>query len=256
MLFLNRGDIKPTTLFSWSITKESQQVFTHYQKDLTIHRIFQYVHPNEFYDGSLTAHIQNMNEANTSVFAMDGGHYWGTTDYGYDEMIAFVDQVVSFNMAHESTKLSGIVFDVEPAQDENWETSEEELMKRYVENMVNAYAYASSKGLYVVNCVPFWYDEKHLSELTRLFRDASDELAVMNYYRGKEVENINTEVGLAKKFNKPIITIFEFDRPDNDKVFEQNSYHTQGPYVAFNVFKEIDHYFDYNQLTAGWHQLK
>ena len=47
-----------------------------------------------------------------------------------------------------------------------------------------------------------------------------------------------------------------FDKPDNEAVFDQNTYYHQGPYVAQKVFKEVDEYFNYRGLTAGWHQLR
>jgi hypothetical protein len=248
---------KTSTLFSWSIENKAEKLIDNYQKPLNINRVFQYIYPNEFIDGTLTTYIREMNKHNVSVYAMDGGYYWGTTDYGYEELTNFVDQVAEFNSIHDNEMvIEGIVFDVEPAQDENWKDSENELMKHYVDNMIKAYEYASNKGLVVVVCITYWYDEKHLAELRRLIKNGCDEVAVMNYYRGKEIDHIKTEVAIAKEYNKPIMSIFEFDKPDNKAIFDQNTYYYQGPDAAQIVFEEIDDYFNYDGLTPGWHQLR
>lgn len=248
---------KTSTLFSWSIEDKTADLIDNYQKPLNINRVFQYIYPNEFVDGTLTKYTEEMNKRNVSVYAMDGGYYWGTTDYGYEELTNFVDQVAKFNSTQANEmKIEGIVFDVEPAQDENWKNSESEIMKHYVDNMLKAYEYASEKGLVIVVCITYWYDEKHLAELRRLIKDGCDEVAVMNYYRGKEIDHIKTEVALAKEYNKPIMSIFEFDKPDNESIPDQITYYNQGADIAQSVFEKLDDYFNYDGLTAGWHQLR
>lgn len=248
---------KTSTLFSWSIEDKTADLIDNYQEPLNINRVFQYIYPNEFVDGTLTKYTEEMNKRNVSVYAMDGGYYWGTTDYGYEELTNFVDQVAKFNSTQANEmKIEGIVFDVEPAQDENWKNSESEIMKHYVDNMLKAYEYASEKGLVIVVCITYWYDEKHLAELRRLIKDGCDEVAVMNYYRGKEIDHIKTEVALAKEYNKPIMSIFEFDKPDNESIPDQITYYNQGADIAQSVFEKLDDYFNYDGLTAGWHQLR
>ncbi|XKH50510.1 hypothetical protein LG275_13050 [Chryseomicrobium palamuruense] len=253
----SQRDKKPSTLFSWAIEKDSLDIVTSNQEPLSIQRLFQYVHPNEYADGTLSTFIQEMDKKELRVYALDGGYYWGTTDYGYDEMIDFIDQVVLYNSRHlADAQLQGIVLDVEPAQDENWRHDQEGLMRQFVFNMTRAYDYANSKGLYVVVCITYWYDDLHLEHLTEIIRNACDEVAIMNYDRGNELANIQTEVALAKEFDKPVITIFEFEKPDNRNVHEQNSYFYQGPLAALEAFINLDLYYDYPALTAGWHQLK
>lgn len=248
---------KSSTLFSWSIENKTEKLIDKYQKPLNINRVFQYIYPNEFNDGTLTTYIRKMNKHNVSVYAMGGGYYWGTTDYGYEELTKFVDQVAEFNSIQDNEMgIEGIVFDVEPAQDENWKDNENELMKHFVDNLIKAHEYASNKGLVVVVCITYWYDEKHLAELRRLIKDGCDEVAVMNYYRGKEIDHIKTEVAIAREYNKPIMTIFEFDKPDNMEIIDKNTYYHEGLDAAQLVFVEIDDYFNYDGLTAGWHQLK
>ncbi|MFC6464882.1 hypothetical protein ACFP65_07865 [Marinilactibacillus sp. GCM10026970] len=248
---------KSSTVLSWSIGQDTQKLMDKYQKPLSINRIFQYVYPHEYIDGKLASHIQAMRENEISVYAMDGGHHWGTTEDGFEEMTDFVDQVVEFNGAQDSDNvIEGIVFDVEPAQDERFENNEQEIMKEFVDKMIQAYDYASSKGLRVVVCVTYWYDENHSAELRRLIKDGLDEVAVMNYYRNREIEHIENEVKMAREYNKPIMSIFEFDKPDNEGIFDQNTYYNQGPEAAHTVFKKIDKHFNYDGLTPGWHQLR
>ncbi|MFC6464877.1 hypothetical protein ACFP65_07840 [Marinilactibacillus sp. GCM10026970] len=78
----------------------------------------------------------------------------------------------------------------------------------------------------------------------------------MNYYRDREIEHIENEVKMVREYNKPIMSIFEFDKPDNEGIFDQNTYYNQGPEAAHTVFKKIDKHFNYDGLTPGWHQLR
>lgn len=256
-LALNQYQKKPSTLFSWSIENNTQELIDQYEEPLKIERIFQYAYPQEYTDGTLREYAQTLKERELSLYALDGGPNWGTTEDGYMEMTDFIDQTAAFNRGQgRDARLEGIVLDVEPVQAENWAGNETEMMKRYVDYMIQAYEYAASKGLKVVVCVTYWYDEQFPDELRRLIEEGCDEVAVMNYYRGKEIEHIETEVAMAKDVNKPILNIFEFDQPDHEGLFDQNTYYEQGPDAAQDVFKEMDRHFNYDQLTPAWHQLR
>ena len=104
-------------------------------------------------------------------------------------------------------------------------------------------------------CITNWYDEKHESLLRTLIEKGCDEVAVMNYSVGNEIEKIEREISIAKDYKKPIISIFEFDKADNKGVFNQNTYHEKGIDSAIETFEEMDDFYEYKELTPGWHQL-
>lgn len=245
---------KPSTIFSWKMGEETIENINIYKKDLNIDRIFQYISPDEFKDNNLDIYISRMKEKDLMVYALDGGYYWGTTEYGYDELVEFVDMVNDYNISY-GNKIHGIVLDVEPAQDPTWKKNEDDLMKLYVENTIKAYKYANDKGISVVVCITNWYDEKHESLLRTLIEKGCDEVAVMNYSVGNEIEKIEREISIAKDYKKPIISIFEFDKADNKGVFNQNTYHEKGIDSAIETFEEMDDFYEYKELTPGWHQL-
>lgn len=235
---------KGSTLFSWKIDSSLYQTVTTYQESLGITRVFQYIFPHEYGDGTLQRFVLDMSQKNISTFALDGGSNWATSAEGFLELKAFINQVVSYNAGQpESARLQGIVLDVEPAQEASWKHNETATMKTFVNTMKTAYQYASGKGLYVVICIPFWYDEHHLSQLSQLIQHGCDEVAVMNYSRGNELSTIQTEVVLSRLYTKPILSIFEFEAPNNTSVFEQNTYFAQGPEVAMQKFYELDAHF-------------
>ena len=126
---------KPSTIFSWKMGEETIENINIYKKDLNIDRIFQYISPDEFKDNNLDIYISRMKEKDLMVYALDGGYYWGTTEYGYDELVEFVDMVNDYNISY-GNKIHGIVLDVEPAQDPTWKKNEDDLMKLYVENTI------------------------------------------------------------------------------------------------------------------------
>lgn len=140
--------------------------------------------------------------------------------------------------------IEGIMLDIEPYLTEKWEDSREELMAEYAEALAEAYKTAEKLDLKMIVCVPFFYDTKGFEkELESIAANGCDGIAVMNYYKGKEINHIETELRLAQKYGKDIINIYEFNRPDTYGVTENNTYHEEGTGAALRNFRELVEFY-------------
>ena len=61
----------------------------------------------------------------------------------------------------------------------------------------------------VIACVPFWLEDEDEERIIK----ASDGIAVMNYLKMGEREQIETELELCQEYGKPIVTIYELQPP-------------------------------------------
>ena len=81
-----------------------------------------------------------------------------------------------------------------------------------------------------------FYDDKDASEYLELLIQSCDSIAIMNYYRGKEIENIRFEVDLASKYGKQVLNIYELKAPGEHGLKEINTYHELGIKAAEENF--------------------
>lgn len=141
-------------------------------------------------------------------------------------------------------EIEGIMLDIEPYLTEKWEDSREEMMTEYAAALAEAYKTAEKLNLQMIVCVPFFYDTKGFgNELESIAANGCDGIAVMNYYKGKEIEHIETELRLAQKYGKYVINIYEFNRPDTYGVTENNTYHEEGTGAALRNFRELVEFY-------------
>ena len=151
----------------------------------------------------------------------------------------------------------GVVYDVEPYLLEEWKQEPWTVMDSLAEGMREAVLLAHEKGLEVIYCIPYYYDTLGLtSQLETLVRDCCDQVAVMNYYRGKEAEHIQTESALAKKYGKALITIYELKAPGGHGLVEENTYHSQGLKAARDNFSQLQEVYGEQTISMAFHDYE
>lgn len=100
--------------------------------------------------------------------------------------------------------MKGIVIDIEPQSLPEFESNPDLLMRHFTEGLTAAYQVANQKGLEVIVCLPYFFDTEGFSdELATIVQRASDQVAIMNYYRGKEIDHISNEASLSKQYQNP-----------------------------------------------------
>lgn len=92
------------------------------------------------------------------------------------------------------------------------------------------------------------------AELERIIRDASDAVAVMNCFRGKEKEHMRTEAQISLKDRKSIITIYELQPPGKHGLSDQNTYYHQGIPAAYQNYRQVKQAYPHQEVDIAFHE--
>ncbi|MGI6712462.1 MAG: hypothetical protein ACOX4L_07030 [Bacillota bacterium] len=266
--FKRSGHKKPVygaetgALFSWDkgvISDSGIENILRVQKELPLNRLFQKV-PQDWWTGrektEIRELVKKLGSKGIQVYALTGTPEWAQEE-GLESILERIERVADYNKKTVSQeRIFGIVIDVEPYQNQKWEAESKEVMAQYTSNMKAAYNYAQKKDLWVVLCIPYWFDNEHVGELEELAANACDELAIMNYYRGNEAENIETELLLAKKYGIGITIIFEFLPPGKHGLTDRNTYYNLGTTAALSVWQDLYSLGEYKKMSCGYHELE
>ncbi|MEG1470716.1 MAG: hypothetical protein RSC31_08745 [Anaerovoracaceae bacterium] len=184
---------------------------------------------------------------------------FGSVDWGYESdgatLTASLKQVTNYNKtAQKDAQIDGVMIDVEPYTSSRWKKHKEKNMKNYVDGMLKAYQSVAKQKLKVAICIPRHYDDQGLSEeLERLIAKGCDEVAVMNYECGHEVEKIKTEAMFAKKYGKELHCILEFQEVGKHGLVEEKTYCNKGLAAAQKAWKTVDDAYPKLKITWDYH---
>lgn len=185
----------------------------------------------------------------------------GTPEWAYAENKArLIDQgerVVKINNTLDvENQIKGLVVDVEPYLLDDFDWEDEELKLSFMENMKALYDFLQANDLAMITVVPYFYETKGYKDvLDFLIKEASTELAVMNYFREEEVEHILYETTIAKEVDLAVTTIYEFKAPGEYDLTERNTYYNEGLDKALNNFQYVKQTFDEQEIYAAFHDL-
>lgn len=173
------------------------------------------------------AFLQQARENGISVYLLVGDPSWGLDSQG-TELCAAVSRVVQWKQALGEDAPVGIMADVEPYLTDAWQEDPQAVMRSYLDGIRLAYNAAESAGVRLDLCIPCYYDTWGLETSLQELVETCHGIAVMNYYRGSEAENLKTEWELANKAGKPLRTVYELQAPGNHDITEQNTYYGVG----------------------------
>lgn len=208
--------------------------------------------------------IAELSGQGSEVYALVGEKDWGYEKDG-DSLIAYIRQIDQYNRkAEENSRIRGIMADIEPYVMKKWKDDRIGYMNIYVNGMIKAYEYAKEKGLVFILCIPRHYDDQGLEEqLERLIAKGCDEVAVMDYECGNEVDKIKTEAELAYKYGKVLHCILEFQEVGKHELTEDKTYHNKGLAAARAAWDEVDSAYpglciirDYHWSEPVWKLLE
>lgn len=211
-------------------------------------------------------------EEGVTVYHLTGDPSWGLDPEGV-QLCEAVEEAAAFNRRiarkflerreadgaswETVPRLAGIVLDVEPYTLDQWDENPDGIMDSYVSGMKRAYTLAQEYDLEVIACVPWHYDNKGLTAgLEELIQYGCDSVAVMNYYRGSEVQNISTETALARKHNKGIITIYELKKADGERIQEINTYYQPGLRALEESYISVKRAYPDQVVSIAYHDYK
>lgn len=183
------------------------------------------------------------------------GHYSWAYD-NVNDAKRYVDDINSYNQkVNESSKIKGVVFDIEPHQNPNWKHWNDEqrnaAVSKYTDNMTELYNYSKQYGLEVVICIPYWFEK--FDSFDRLFKDAADTYSVMNYTKRGIVRHISEEVAEAEKYGKKVEQISNVGHVGSEDI---TSYRNDGMQKLLDDQKQILDTYPYSGLRVSFHQYK
>ena len=149
--------------------------------------------------------VKALHNRKIEVYALLGAVEWGYEEDGAT-LLAHLEKIVQYNVqSSEKEKFDGVMLDIEPYISDSWKENPEEYMDRYISCMKKGYKFAQKNHLRTAICIPRHYDNQGLtSGLEELIKETCDEVAVMNYSCGNEIEAIRTEAALSEKWTARI----------------------------------------------------
>ncbi|XJS10390.1 hypothetical protein ACF3NG_09670 [Aerococcaceae bacterium WGS1372] len=227
--------------------------------DLDIDTLYQFF-SSEYFDnkekqGQLEQLLLEFKEHHKDVYLLNGEAEWAL-DPESTELIKYINKTHEFLATRGSHSLiQGIIIDIEPQTLEEYQTNPDAVMASFTKGLKKAYEVVHELELKVIVCLPYYLDtEGYLSELETIIAEASDEVAIMNYYRDLEIEHIATEVALSQKYNKPIQTIYELQAPGIHGLTEMNTYYHLGITAVNNNFEQLRTYYR-SPINLSYHEL-
>lgn len=243
-------------LFSWkasTVLEEPDRLIQVLEKQ-DISALYQEL-DSEMDPESLTAFLEKLTAYKIELYFLTGSPEWALERYK-DRLLEKVEAAAGLKRAAPEA-VKGIVLDVEPYLLEEWEDSSEAIMESYISSMRCAYHYAREQDLELILCIPYFYDTKGLSvQLEALIGSCCDSIAVMNYYRGMEMEHIAAEAALAKQYGKGLVNIYEMQPPDEKGLTEKNTYYNQGIEAARENFRALQKAYPGLRLSMALHEYQ
>lgn len=261
-------------LFSWSaeeVNKTDGKLFS-LMKEEGINTLYQNISSKNSRQEQMSVFVETAMENDITVYYLTGDASWGTDPKGA-KLCEAVENAAAYNRRIQRKflerrkkdgkpwttvpQLRGIVFDVEPYTLPAWDRNPGKVMASFVSGMKSAYAKAKENGLEVIVCVPWYYDKKGQTKgLEELIKNGCDSIAVMNYYRGAEIKNIATEIELAHKHGKGLITIYELQQADGRSVKEINTYYHSGLKALRENFQKIIKAYPERSVSVAYHDYR
>ena len=160
---------------------------------------------SDYLKGKNSEFIKYMNDNNIDVYHLSGDPSWGIDKVYLAKKE--VDKVLEFNH-NNSGKIKGIVFDIESYSLDEFDKD------GYLKSLKEIYSYANKNKLYLILCIPSWFDKYGDKYLEDIIKYAGDEFSIMNYNIEKTLSGIENEAMISYKYGKKISTIYELDFSD------------------------------------------
>lgn len=258
--FMTKKSLEPNTietraLFSWKseeVNSGNSELFEIMEKQElnTLYQEFSRDLNQETINGFLLDAKNNK----IDIYYLTGNPEWALDETG-KPMIDHISRVVELNKnISEDKRIKGIVFDIEPYSLKEWK-NKEKVMADFIKGMEIAYKNARDNDIEVILCIPYFYDNKGLTQqLEELIKSGCDSIAIMNYSKDNEIENMNLEVEFATMFNKKIINIYELQAPGTSGLKEKNTYYNQGVEAIEKNFFNIKEEFYGKDISIAFHE--
>lgn len=197
--------------------------------------------------------LKRAHELQIDVYVLRGRREW-SQDPDAMQMLKEVDRVAALMAQMGDAGPAGLILDVEPYHSDAYRADPDRIMREYLSIMRRTYAYAVEAGVPLILCIPRFYDTKgYIEELNALVEEASDAVAVMNYYKKDESGQIKTEIDASRRVGKRLIHVYELQQPGIHDLTERNTYHDDGLSAVWKSIDKLKAHFNYDGLTFALH---
>ncbi|SFN86546.1 hypothetical protein [Proteiniclasticum ruminis] len=239
-------------LFSWSSSNVEDRTLLETMKKADLNTIFQSFSADN--DKNSIAFLEEAAAEKITVYALTGSPEWSLDKKG-SSMVERVNRISALNeKAAESDRVQGVIMDVEPYLLDEFKGNEKEIMESFILGLEAAYEKAKEHNLRFGVCIPYYYDHWDLQDELDKIAKASDFMLVMNYYRDQEIEHMSFEAGLARKYEKEIMTIYELQAPGKYGLTERNTYYGLGLAKVEQNFSKLQAYFGEQSVSMAYHE--
>jgi hypothetical protein len=254
--FKNQDKNEMKALFSWSSSKitEDYSEFFDVLDTGELNTIFQTL-SSSVEENKLIRFLEYASHEGIAVYGLTGTPEWAYDPSG-KSMIEYVERINKLNQKlPKKARVKGIVMDVEPYLLDDYKTNSKVIMKSFVEGLKATYKVAKDNQLEFIVCIPYYYDTFGFEkEVEMIIGEASDQVAVMNYYLDKEIPHIETEAKYSSKYNKGIINIYELQPPGKSGLTEKNTYYNRGLVKISDNFKQLKEYYKNQYINIAYHE--
>ena len=222
-----------------------------------IDSIYQFVSSKHLSDDQfviqLNQFVNQVNEANKQVYFLNGEAEWALVEEK-NELITYVKEVIEYKEAGHPVQ--GFVLDIEPQSLEAYQDDHKAVWGTLVDNLKEVYGLTRAANMELIVCLPYYLDTEGFDEeLEAIIAEASDEVAIMNYYRGKEIDHIAKEVRVSKQYDKSIQTVYELQQVGIADLTARNTYHDEGLSAMIENFKALTNYYGNQEIHLGIHEF-
>lgn len=196
---------------------------------------------------------------NIDVYLCDGEPTW-YLDKNNTAITQILNTINTYNQT-ATKRIKGFISDIEfyLASDYQNATSDAEriaLIKEYAEYSKGLCDLAESYNLSYAITLPYWLDadEFGTDALEEFYKIDFDHIAYMNYNRNYNIDSLSTEVALAKKYDKKIVSIAELQPFDSSE--ENLTFYNVGLDECLKTFDTLSKTYNYEKLGYSYHYYK
>ncbi len=250
---------KKTALYMWEINNNiDYEAYGKMVDYLNINKIYAYIGTaklSERIDNNVKKLFNFAKEKNIDIYAVYDENYEDQTE-NERRIKEFLEEIKNYNQT-STYKIKGVAIDSEfHCLDGYSSLSKQEqvqLFRNYVIAMKNVYTSAKAANIEYVVCIPVWLNKLDEGLLEELIQNGCSYVQLMNYSKNNMTTNISEEVAFAKKYNKKIENIAEFQKPGLHEVTNNETFYNDGLEAGINKFQEINEYYNYDSLTFAFH---
>ena len=242
-------------VFSWDHLPNIKDVQC--MQDNHITEIYQYLRP-EYTDQEMTEFLEAMRDVDISVYILDGEPEW-SYEAAYPGMRRVLERVRNLNSnVSKDARIKGIIYDVEPYVLEKWHNTPDQLLEEYTNNVISIKqeCEADEDHLDICVCIPYSYDNMgHDKEMRKLLK-VSDQVFILNYLKGMEIENIKREAALARYYHKRLVNVYELQPGLLSQTNNTITYYKDGLEAVTENYAELMKAYPDHNIPIAYHTLE